>query len=84
MLDETTMDVRQNEDGHQMEQQNGTDCDCDGLCQRWHYKAICVCKLYDNGVQKKKEIFFFFFKFFYSSSTDLVACPFNHLCREST
>jgi hypothetical protein len=31
-----------------------------------HYRAICICELYNDGVQKRKEKFFFFyFVFFY-------------------
>jgi hypothetical protein len=51
------------------------DSDCNNdeqqLRQQWRYKAVRVCKLYGNGVQKRRENFFFllFRVFFFLSSS---------------
>jgi hypothetical protein len=74
----------------QMEWQNETNNDCDGLHQQWRYKAICICELYNNGMQKRKEIFFlllcvfvFFLFFFFSFNSKVTTKAIHYVIASS-
>jgi hypothetical protein len=69
---------------------NNNDSNDDGWQLRRRYKAICICELCNDGVQKNKNKKIFYFVFFlkiifilfFIFSTDLVACSFDYLCKK--